>query len=85
MTLSISVRAVERDVARQQAKVDRLRHEASCLDEGTPAHQTAVTRLHWAECHLNADTKLLAWMKRRLALFRALNIERLMDWPQVIG
>jgi hypothetical protein len=80
----ISIKAVERDIARQQAKVAQLRNQVACLEDGTPAHQAALTKLYWAECHLNADTKLLAWMKRRLALFRALNAERFMDPPQVI-
>jgi hypothetical protein len=77
--MALSVRAVERDVARQRAWIAQLRHHVACFQDGA-----LVTRLHWAECALNADTKLLAWMKHRLTLYRALNAERLMEPPQVI-
>jgi transposase len=82
--MRLSISAVERDVARQQGRIDRFRRKMSRFAEGTPEHKSAVGRLRVAECFLIADTKLLAWMKRRLALFRALNAERFMEAPEVI-
>jgi hypothetical protein len=82
--MALQISAVERDVARQQAKVADMKRRITLLEAGTPEHVVALCRLETAECFLCADTKLLAYMRRRLALFRALGAESCMSEPVVI-
>jgi hypothetical protein len=61
-----------------------MKRRIALLEAGTPEHAVALCRLEIAECFLHADTKLLAYMRRRLALFRALGAELCMSEPVVI-
>ena len=82
--MALSISDVERDVARQRAKAERLRRMVECSEEHTQEYRSAVARLDAAENSLIADTKLLAFIKHRLAFFRTLNAECFMGPPEVI-
>jgi hypothetical protein len=64
--MAVSIRAVEKNIDRERAKIALFRHQATCFEEGTPAHQAAVGRLQAPEGFVIADTKLVAFLKRRL-------------------
>jgi septal ring factor EnvC (AmiA/AmiB activator) len=81
--MALSIDDVERDVAQQRAEVERLRHEVECFERGTQEHRAAIARLDAAETSLIADTKLLIFIRRRFAFFRALNAQDFMAPPQV--
>lgn len=81
--MALSIGDIERDVARQRARLDCLRDDVERFEKGTPEHRAAVARLNAAETSLIDDVELLAFIRRRLAFFRALNAEDSMAPPHV--
>jgi hypothetical protein len=82
--MALSISDIERDVAQQQAQVDRLRRLVKCFEKDTMEHRLALAQLDAAETSLTADIELLAFIRRRLTFFRAFNAERFMGPPQVM-
>jgi hypothetical protein len=52
-----------------------MKRRIRLLEAGTPEHAVALGHLDIAERFLYSDKKLLVFIRRRLALFRALRAE----------
>jgi hypothetical protein len=82
--MALSISDIERDIAQQRAQIDRLRRLIECFEKDSLERRSAVAQLEAAETSLVADVELLAFVRCRLAFFRALKAECFMGPPQVM-
>ncbi len=80
----LSIANTEASVGRLRAKIEQLKHEAACFEEGAPEFESALARLLAAETGLTTEARLLTWMRRRLRLFRGLHAEDCMSPPRIV-
>ncbi len=67
MTLSIS--AIEKGLAHTRGELAHWQRVAACFEAGTQQRKTAEARIEYAELSLRANTKLVAFLRRRISLY----------------
>ena len=68
MTLKIS--AIERGLARTRDELAHWQGVAACFEPCTPARLVAKKKIELATIRLKADTNLVAYLRRRIKLYR---------------
>jgi hypothetical protein len=68
MTLKIS--AIEQGLARTRGELAHWQRVAACFEACTPERRAAEQQIELATTSLAANTKLVAFLRRRLGLYR---------------
>jgi hypothetical protein len=68
MTLKIS--AIEQGLDRTRVELAHWQGVAARFEACTPERQAAEKKVEWATIRLKADTHLVAYLRRRLNLYR---------------
>ena len=72
MTLKIS--AIEQGLARTRGELAHWQGVAACFEPCSLERQVAEKKIEWAVIRLKADTNLVAYLRRRIELYRLFDL-----------